>query len=235
MTVSAYPQLIEDALVALPQHLRARSGKVFYTGTSAFHGTRPVYVLGLNPGQDVNAARHQTIGENIAKMRKQDVPWSDYVDEQWKGSEPGCQPMQLRVRWMLGVLGLDPRATPTSNVVFARTRSEAALVSERQALMDECWPVHQAVIDALSVRVLLCLGAAAGAWVRNRLDANTWVDDFRERYDARHWLSTAHRNSHGYVVITATHPSRADWKNSNADPTPMIRRVLERIGSPEPS
>jgi hypothetical protein len=135
MTGSDYPQLIEDAFCALPLNLCIRSRKVFYTGRSGLQGTCPVYLLGLNPGEDVNAAPHQTIGENIAKMREQDVPWSDYVDEPWKGSEPGCQPMQLRVRRRLGEC-MDPRATPTSNVVFARTRSEAALASERQALMD---------------------------------------------------------------------------------------------------
>jgi uracil-DNA glycosylase len=84
---------------------------------------------------------------------------------------PGKWGMQPRMLHMLASLGLDPRAVPASNVVFVRSSTEAMLQGEKESLLRACWPVHQAVIDALGVRVVLCFGGIAGRWVREELGA----------------------------------------------------------------
>lgn len=216
---------IDAALDDLPDHLLSRSGSVFYTGKEAFEGQRPLYLLGLNPGGDPQAQLLNTVAKQIQDFRQRSQPWSAYADESWEGARPGTWGMQPRVLHMLQQLGLDPREVPTSNVVFVRTRDEAALKQEKNELLNACWPVHQAVIDSLKVRAIVCFGGTAGRWARDKIGANQLFDSFKET-NARGWTSEAHRASDGRLVVTVTHPGRADWRNPAADPTPLIRRAL---------
>jgi hypothetical protein len=129
---------------------------------------------------------------------------------------------------MLNGLGRpDPREVPASNVVFVRSTDEAALAAEKAALLEQCWPVHAAVIDALGVSTILCLGGTAGRWVRTLLGANELAGRFTER-NARGWANEAHVGASGVCVVTLTHPGRADWRNPAADPTPLVREMLAR-------
>jgi hypothetical protein len=219
------PAKISAALDALPSELRTRSGSVFYTGRSAFSEPSPLYILGLNPGGDPVLQAQETIERHIDAFRSRLEPWSAYADESWNGAKPGTWGMQPRVLHMLSLLNLDPRATPASNVIFARTRTEAALKSTKAALLDLCWPVHDAVISSLGVRVIVCLGGTAGLWVRDRISADALVDTFEEQ-NARGWKSVSHRSTGGITVVTVSHPGRADWTNALADPTPLVRTAL---------
>lgn len=133
--------------------------------------------------------------------------------------------MQPRVLHLLSSLGFDPREVPASNVVFVRTPRESSLAEEKLALLEACWPVHQAVIEQLRISTLLCFGGTSGRWVRDVLGAHELVDTFTEE-NSRRWTSSAHMNSAGLCVITATHPSIANWRNPTADPTPLLRRIL---------
>lgn len=216
---------IETALDRLPATLLSRSGSVFYTGRDAFTAQRPLYLLGLNPGGDPLRQADNTVQKHIDGFRTRIKPWSAYADDSWEGAKPGTWGMQPRVLHMLGKLGYDPRLTPASNVVFVRTRDEAALTAESSRLIRECWPVHQTVIETLGVRIIVCFGGTAGAWVRQRLSAIELVDEFIEQ-NARGWKSTAYRARDGRVVVTVTHPGRADWRNPKSDPTPLVRRAL---------
>lgn len=219
------PRSIEDALDGLSQELLSRSGSVFYSGREAFTGQRPLYLLGLNPGGDPGAQATNTVAKHIHEFRTRRREWSAYADDSWEGAQPGTWGMQPRVLHMLAQLGLDPREVPASNVVFVRTRDEAALKAEKATLLGECWPVHQAVIDSLGVRAIVCFGGTAGRWVRDKTGANQLLDQFKET-NGRGWTSEAHRAFDGRVVVTATHPGRADWRNPAADATPLIRRTL---------
>ncbi|HEY6455472.1 MAG TPA: hypothetical protein VIY90_09365 [Steroidobacteraceae bacterium] len=120
---------------------------------------------------------------------------------------------------------LDPGRVPASNVIFLRPEREKNIDGQFDQLAAQCWPLHQAVIEGLEIKVILCFGKRAGGWVRKRLNANDQVDEFIERNERR-WTSTAYMNPDGVAVIVATHPSIVDWTTPEADPTPLVERML---------
>lgn len=207
--------------------LYRRSGKVFYSGRAAFSALAPLYLLGLNPGGSPVHQADQTIGRNLEAWRSGSDRWSDYLDESWAGKPPGTYGMAPRVRHLFERLSLDPREVPASNVVFVRSAREAHLAAEKQDLLDKCWRVHSAVIETLGVSTIVCLGRTAGRSVRARVDANEKAGEFIET-NKRAWRSEAHLNRDGLCIVTATHPSIADWRNSASDPSPLIREMLGR-------
>jgi hypothetical protein len=204
-----------------------RSGKVFYSGPAAFSAPAPVYLLGLNPGGSPVQQADQTIGRNLEDWRTRPARWSDYLDESWAGMPPGEYGMAPRIRHLFEKLSLDPREVPASNVVFVRSAREADLAAEKHELLDKCWRVHSAVIEALGISTIVCLGGTAGRWVRARLDASDKVGEFVER-NKRAWRSEAHLNRDGLCIVTATHPSIADWRNPASDPAPLVLEMLAR-------
>jgi hypothetical protein len=216
---------IVAALDTIPQPLLDRSGSLFYSGRAAFAAPSRLYIVGLNPGGDPVAQAAETIGAHRQRFRDGQAWWSEYADESWRGAKPGEGGMQPRVLHMIARLGLDARAVPASNVVFIRSSAEATLNSEKSEMLRACWPVHHAVIEALRVQVVLCFGGTAGWWVREALGAHICIDSYIEE-NARRWRSEAHRAANGRIVVTLTHPGRANWCNTQSDPTPLIQRAL---------
>ncbi|CZT34232.1 Uracil DNA glycosylase superfamily protein [Rhizobium sp. 9140] len=216
---------IKTALDALSDQLLNSSGAVFYTGMTAFTTCKPLYVLGLNPGGSASRQRSNTVRRDIRDYLLREEPWSAYIDERWEDAEPGSWGMQPRICHMLKKLHLDPRETPASNVIFVRTQSETLLKANKSVLLQECWPVHEAVIKVLQPRAILCLGRTAGSWVRKKVGADRKIDQFVES-NRRGWASSAHKGGEGPIVLTVTHPGRVDWRNVEADPTPMVARCL---------
>ena len=204
-----------------------RSGKVFYSGRSAFSAPSRLYVLGLNPGGSAGAQATNTIQRNLSEWRDRPPRWSAYCDESWQGKPPGTYGMAPRVLHLFERLGLDPRDVPASNVVFVRSNNEAALAAEKSLLLAKCWPVHEAVISTLGIDSIACFGVTAGRWVRSLLQANVLAGRLIER-NARGWVNEAHLNARGTCVLTLTHPSHADWRNPAADPTALVREMLDR-------
>lgn len=223
---SAHPE-IASALNSIPTPLLSQSGKVFYSGRGAFSAPRDLYILGLNPGGDPQVQATETIRADLLRFREGPAWWSDYADESWNGAPPGTWGMAPRVLHMLASLDLDPRAVPASNVIFVRSSTEAMLERNKESLLQACWPVHHAVIDGLGVRAVLCFGGTAGRWLRERLGADRQVDSFEET-NRRGWRSEAHAARDGKMVLTLTHPGRANWCNPDADPTCLVRRALAR-------
>ena len=220
-------QAIEQAANALPTMVNGRSGAVFYSGQGAFAEPAPLYVLGLNPGGSPTSLADRTIVRDLAEWPNMPGHSSRYLDESWEGKAPGTHGMQPRMRHMFEKLGLDLRKVPASNVAFVRSPSEADLATEKATLLAACWPVHEVVMRELSIRTVLCLGGTAGRWVREIIGATRVLGSFRESND-RGWLSEAHIARDGRAVVTVTHPGRADWRNPAADPTPLVRSVLDR-------
>lgn len=220
---------LDDFAALVPPALLGRSGSVFYSGRSAFVGRAKLYLLGLNPGGSPVAQADETIGLDLADWSALPERWSAYADESWMGMPPGTCGLQPRVLHLFNQLQIDPPDVPASNVVFVRSSTEAALAEEKRSLLAACWPVHERVITTLGVRVIVCLGTTAGAWVREAVGASSLVDELREQNN-RGWRSQTHQNKEGLQVVTLTHPSRADWTNPASDPTPLVRRAFEREG-----
>lgn len=222
------PATLEQLAELVPQTLRDRSGEVFYSGRAAFETPAPLYILGLNPGGNAECQAAETVGADVdAALARREPRWSAYVDEQWGGRPAGTAKMQPRIQHLLRGLDFDPRLTPASNVVFVRTTDERELATEKADLLRACWPFHQAVIEGLGVRLILCLGATAGAWTRERVGANVPEDSFSET-NLRRWTNLVHAAPDGLRVATLTHPGRAAWQAPEADPTPMVRAALDR-------
>ncbi len=223
----------DELLDLVPPELHQEFGEVFYSGASAFEQPSLLYVLGFNPGGDPSKAglSRYTIGADLwASRAPQRRDWSGFEDD-WREFGPGAVAFQRRVRHLLAACGIEgPRKVPASNVLFLRsTRIEALDPKRTQALLRDCWVVHERVISALGVRVVVCLGQATGRWVRARVGASDAVaiDSYTET-NRRRWRSTTHHGKNGIQVVTLTHPSVADWTNPRSDPTGLVVRALER-------
>lgn len=227
VTYEAIPLAIRTAVDSLPASMLKRSGSIFYSGKEAFAKQGPLYILGLNPGGIPSDVPSVTIADYNEQFRARDKPWSAYSDDSWEDAPAGSYPLQRHILHMLGQLGLDPRMVPSSNIVFVQSRSEGHLGQEKTALLEACWPFHQAVITSLGISTVVCFGATAGMWARKELGAVEQIDSYTETNN-RGWTSWTHRNPDGLQVVTVTHPSRAYWTNPLADPTPLVKRALAR-------
>jgi len=220
--------MISDFISQVNPSIRKRSGSVFYSGRRAFGQPSDIYILGLNPGGCPCDQAKDTIDRDLEAITGQDREyWSAYRDDRWTG-EPGESVMQLRVRYLLKQLGLNPREVPASNVVFVRSRRERDLRREKSALLSSCWPFHEAVIRQLGIRNILCFGGTAGLWVREKLGAHRELIDHFQEENRRRWTSKAHCTADGLCVFTLTHPSIAKWDAAATDPTGFVKEVINR-------
>jgi len=220
--------VLEQLVDSVPRWMFPKSGSVFYSGRSAFASRSKLYILGLNPGGSPVAQVHDTVERQMSYVLSNfPSDWSAYSDESWLGRPPGTVGLQPRVLHMLRQLALDPRQIPSSNLIFLRSSNEAGL-ADKENLAAQCWAMHQHVIENLGIRVVLCFGGTPGRLVGRRVGATRQVGEWVEQ-NARLWRSVAHANSDRLVVITATHPSRADWTSPGSDPTPLVREVLAAV------
>jgi uracil DNA glycosylase superfamily protein len=211
----------------IPDQVRLRSGKVFYSGRAAFEVQGSLYVLGVNPGGDPLELEAETVEHHTASvLHKFGADWSAYRDESWKGAAPGTSGMQPRVLHMFAALGLDPCLVPCSNLVFVRSRRESHMSQEMKSLLDLCWPFHSLAIEQLRPRAIVCFGKTAGRYVCSKLGATVPCAEFIERNNRR-WRSHVFVSSTGLKVVVATHPSIADWCAPATDPMPLVREALE--------
>jgi hypothetical protein len=180
----------------------------------------------LNPGGSPDLQAADTIGRQIDDVLTQTVAeWSAYCDESWLGRKAGEATFQKRVRHLLARLGLDPRRTPSSNLIFVRSSRLATLDGGIDAHVTSCWKFHEQVIARLATRVVICLGVSTGEAVRQRTGADRPIAVFEEA-NARRWKSSLHCNDEGLLVASLTHPSIADWTTPGCDPSPLL---LDRV------
>jgi Uracil DNA glycosylase superfamily len=210
----------------IPKDLGGRSGKVFYSGRDSFSGPSDLYVLGLNPGGTPEAHPNETIASHVSKVASVlPADWSAYRDESWEGSPPGSWGMQPGVLLMFRQLGRNPGTVPCSNLVFPRSRGAAELKHELPGLVEQCWPFHAAALKLLRPRAVVCFGQDAGKIVCQRTGARQIVGEFVEA-NQRRWPSRTYQTAGGLKVVVVTHPSRADWHNPAANPTPLVVAAL---------
>lgn len=224
--------MLEDFYQLVPAHLRARSGSIFYSGRRAFTDPAQVYILGLNPGGEV-VDRPDLHGMTVEShtqglLAKASLEWSEFIDSGWGKDAPGASYVQRRVRYVMDELGLDLRQVPASNAIFVRTRSEEEIGKEKTRLLEDCWPLHEAVIQRLDVQLVVCMGGTVGGWVRRKLGAGALLDRDQER-NGRRWKSTLHANERGQLVATVPHPSRMKWDCEESNPSPLLKRALASL------
>lgn len=226
--MSTFAVGIEHFAALIPAQLLAESGKVFYSGRSAFAHRSPLYVLGVNPGGAPENYPTETVG-NHTRLVLEELPddWSAYRDEVWEGAAPGTYGMAPRVLHLLRQLTLKPDKVPATNLIFVRSRSEACIRQRWTALADLCWPLHACIIATLRPRVILCLGGTVGKYACKRLAASRLVGQFVERNNRR-WKSQVFEDASGLRIVVATHPSRADWSAPATDPSGLVRQALRR-------
>ena len=221
---------MEDFAALIPNSLKDCSGKVFYSGRKAFEGSSRVYILGINPGGEPSNHAGETVGKHTDKLlSSKKYDWSAYADEKWRPHAPGSAPLQKRVKHLCCETGLDLRAVPASNLIFKRSTGFSKLRGGAKALAEKCWPFHYRVIDTLSVRIVVCLGKPTGVYVREKLNAESQIDEFVE-VNRRCWRSRTHGSRDGIQVVTLTHPSWADWTKPNTDPSALVIRAIRRLG-----
>jgi hypothetical protein len=203
--------------------------KVFYSGRSAFTGTKPVYVLGLNPGGTPEDLPQETLRSHSSYvMDAAPADWSEYLDEAWARKAKGECGMQPRVCHLLRRMGLDPRGVPASNLIFTRSARERGIARSLAELAGYCWPFHAAVIAEQQIRMVVWFGRPTSRWVCAKLAAHHRGDTFVEQ-NQRRWRSESFRNECGTWVLSLTHPSIADWRSSAADPFPVVERALAQL------
>jgi len=213
----------------VPTSLWHFSGSVFYSGRNAFTGLKDLYILGLNPGGSEIKQKEETLSWHTEKVLQNPNPnWSEYKDESWEGHIPGTYRLQPRILHLLNILELSPYDVPSSNICFVRSNREKNIAKELNSYAEMCWPFHQAVIQNLRIKVILCFGNSAGDFVRYKTKANRFIDEFVE-VNNRKWSSQAFMSPEDLIVITATHPSRADWTKPETDPSGLIKKYLQRI------
>jgi hypothetical protein len=218
--------MLETLIKLVPDKLRGESGKVFYSGRLAFSASRPLYLLGLNPGGDPESRRGYTIGTHSEAVLKGPANWSAFRDESWRGFPPGEERLQKRVLHLLKGLALDPGLVPSSNLVFLRSKRFDGIAEDFEVLAENCWPFHHHVIGALRPRVVLCFGVKAGQFVRMKLDALKLQAEWLEKNERR-WRNQMFANSAGIKVVVLTHPSIVDWTAESTDPTDLVRRAFQ--------
>ena len=218
--------MIEEFAELIPKSLLDKSGEVFYSGRRAFGAPSELYILGANPGGTPEGMPDSTVSRHINQvLYDKPANWSAYRDESWHGRAPGKSLMQRGVLHLFKRLQLNPGEVPASELVFLRSRNLSELKGSFEKLASECWPFHQAVIDRLGVKVVVCIGKRAGEFVRRQLNAHEPIDWFSER-NRRRWESHSHRSDCGIIVVTLTHASQVDWTNRASDPTWLVIRAL---------
>ena len=220
--------MLKEFAELIPKSMLHKSGEVFFSGRRAFGLPSELYVLGANPGGAPEGMQDSTVSRHIEQVfHDKPANWSAYRDESWHGRARGKSPMQRGVLHLFKKIGIDPGEAPCSEVVFLRSRSLPELKGNYEQLAAQCWPFHQAVINRLGVRVVVCLGKTAGISVRRYLKAYTQTDEFVEK-NKRKWESLSHKNDEGMFVVTLTHPSQVAWTSPASDPTSLVKRALIR-------
>ncbi len=222
--------MIEEFVKLIPKSILHESGAAFWSGRRAFSEPSDLYILGTNPGGsdigdipvDASNAALTSIGRNMNfVLNEGPCGWSYYKDKNRTSR------FERGVLHLFKRLELNPREVPASEVVFLRSPNQKELKGRFEQLAEQCWPFHQAVIDRLGVKVIVCIGKRAGEFVRRRLKAQSQTDEFVEK-NKRQWESLSHRNENGIIVVTLTHASQASWTSPASDPTTLVKRALIR-------
>ena len=224
---------VDQFVSSAREHLKGKdllhlSGEVLYSAASTL---RPgaVYLLGHNPGGDEQNVELPTVGTSLDGLPSQ--TWNSYIDTQWAGRggkkyAAGEAPLQLRVKWLLEKLGLDPRDVAASNLIFPRSRDAAS--SRFLELSKICWPVHADVLQIVRPQMVIVYGNSGLSPYRFLLDM--FEPDSEECQPSGHgaWLCRSFVVPDRFRVVGIPHMSRykisahddvANWVRGLSKPT----------------
>lgn len=112
-----------------------------------------VYLLGFNPGGADGNPVEQSINSLLTNTA------NAYLDESWKNHNGkwanGEAPLQKRVQWILGSLGLNTREVCASNLIFFQSRKASDI---SYAIAEKCWPVHMAILNIVKPKLIIAFG-----------------------------------------------------------------------------
>ena len=135
----------------LSDHL-SKSGGILYSSHETLK-PGPVYLMGFNPGGSGGAP----LADSLESMLS--YSGNAYIDECWNNANgswnAGEAPLQKRIRWLLAKLGLDVTDVCASNLIFFRSQSAQDI---NFSLADDCWPVHEAILEVVQPRMILTFG-----------------------------------------------------------------------------
>jgi len=185
-----------------------RSGYVLYSDAKSLKPC-PVYLLGHNPGGSPIDQATATIRASLDTLPSKAI--NNYLDEAWTTASGrswprGQAPLQRRVVWMLGQLGLDPRKVPCSNLIFARSVDVSG--SAFLQLSDLCWRVHAELLQVVRPKLLLVFGNSEPSpytYLREK-----WSGSSEATIDSGHgnWLCRSFRGPNEFTVVGIPHLSR---------------------------
>ena len=123
-------------------------GAVLYSGLQTIR-PGPFYMLGINPGGENGPSIRENLCANDGA--------NHYADQRWDEEREAQAPLQERVCDLIDALGIRPADLPSTNLAFAKS-TELARLKGAGAWFQRCWPVHQALLQAIRPRWIVMLG-----------------------------------------------------------------------------
>lgn len=148
MTRDELLQLVTTHLDRAEDPWSNHPGAVLYSGLRTIR-PGPFYVLGINPGGDEGPS----IRDNLCA----DDGANHYADQRWDEERGSQSVLQERVCDLIDALGTASGDLPSTNLAFAKS-TELAKLKGARAWFQRCWPVHQALLQAIRPRWIVMLG-----------------------------------------------------------------------------
>lgn len=222
--------MLDEFIQLIPDSLLHEPGRAFNSGRLAFSEPSGIYVLLFNPAASGEAAlptvAHQA--RDVAKRKPQG--WCAFLDDQWGNRPPSKHFLQRNLLQLYTRLGVSPRKSPSSQLVFLATKDSVELKrrDDFQYLLEDCWHFHAAIIKKLQAHTIVCVGKDAADFARRKLNANILVAERRVDVGKRPRTSQSHKNAQGLTVIRLPHPAAAgfgpDWTSQEIN---LVERVLK--------
>lgn len=211
-----------------------QQGRVLFSSTATLK-PGPVYFLGLNPGGKPDRINDELgfwpLQEDCQRIAEKPSGWSAYFDERWGGRGMF---LQEQVQWLFKKLEYDLRQTPASNLIFKRSEDEDDL-SEFVSLADQCWPVHEYLLDLIQPSLILAHGCGS---VYRYLQSKAPDAASGEEFSAGHgtWKCRHfcwNRNGRPILVFAVPHLSRYKVKGKSAvtEKITSLHKSVKNLGS----
>jgi uracil-DNA glycosylase len=156
---------------ALLGPLLTKPGAVLYSSAATLRPGR-FYFLGVNPG----GANDTTLDASLSKLPGLTI--NAYTDEDWSTQASaerrrrtwvkGGHMLQKNAQLLFQTLGTPVQHVCASNLMFPQTPTEDRC---EKAWADQCWPVHELIMNIVRPQVVITFGSRAYDYVTARRGA----------------------------------------------------------------